>query len=151
MAPFAPSPAAPQESPMKDPYVLFAASLFLGCTLADAQSGPAPAQPQVAAARGASANFQVNVSVTGAEEQGLFAEAVDLYRAGRWSAAYGRFATLADRGHVRSARIALAMFRDGPSLYGLQWEAAPAQLDAWRRAAAHKPADPGPLMVVAAD
>lgn len=148
MAPFAPSPAALQESHMKDPYVLFAASLFLGCTLADAQSGPAAAQPQVAAARGTSASFQVNVSVTGAEESKLFAEAVDLYRAGRWSAAFGGFATLADRGHVRAARIALAMFRDGPSLYGLQWQAAPAQLEGWRRASAHRP-EPGPLLVLA--
>lgn len=132
---------------MKDPYVLFAASLFLGCTLADAQSAaPAAEQPQVAAARGASAAFQVSVNLTGSEENRLFAEAVDLYRAGRWSAAFSSFAALADRGHVRSARIALAMFRDGPNLYGLQWEAAAPQQEAWRRTSAHR-AEPGPALV----
>jgi hypothetical protein len=63
----------------------------------------------------------------------VFADALQLYRHGRFSAAYGRFAQLADTGHVESARIALVMLRHGPDLYDADWTATPAQLAAWER------------------
>ena len=127
---------------MKDPYVLAAASVFLGCTLADAQTSRPEATQPVArtAATATSAPFAVTITLTSADDNRLFAEAVQLYRAGRWSAAYGRFMPLADRGHVRAARIALAMHRDGASLYGVQWDATQEQVQSWQRHAGRKPA-----------
>ena len=113
--------------------------LFLSCAIAAtcfaAAQAFAPMTMSVApAASTATAEIPAAAYVK-AEEQRRFAEAVAQYRAGRWSAAYGRFAALADRGHVRAARIALSMHRDGPTLYGAAWDAAPSQLLAWERAA----------------
>jgi hypothetical protein len=53
------------------------------------------------------------VQASSAEDSRLFAQALQLYRAGRWSAAYADFTTLAARGHARAARIALVMQHDG--------------------------------------
>lgn len=144
MTPFRHAPVeALQETSMKDPYVLVAASLFLGGTLADAQSGSAPvAQPQVAAVPA------VAFSVPAPDDSNRqFAEAVHLYKSGRWSAAYGHFAALADRGHVRASRIALTMFRNGPELYGIQWDATASQLNQWQRFAFRK-GDSGAVIAV---
>lgn len=63
-----------------------------------------------------------------------FREAMRLCRAGHWSAAYGRFAALADEGHVPAARVALAMWQNGHRVYGRDWSAAPSQVEAWEGA-----------------
>lgn len=114
--------------------MFFAAALFMTCILVDAQLG-APAIAQSSAAPQAAP-----APAAAAEEQRQFAEAVRLYRGGRWSGAYGRFMALADRGHARAARIALAMQRDGQAVYGALWDATPGQLEAWQRVAAPAPA-----------
>jgi hypothetical protein len=61
-----------------------------------------------------------------------FDEALELYAQGRWSAAYGRLARLADEGHAEAAGIALLMLSNGPRLYGQPWSASPSQVDHWR-------------------
>lgn len=76
-------------------------------------------------------------------EQG-FEAAMQAYQEGRYPAAYGRFVKLASGGHAEAARIALAMHRYGPQLYGSQWDAAPHQLRDWIAAAS------GPGAAVAA-
>jgi hypothetical protein len=60
-----------------------------------------------------------------------YRHAVRLFRGGRFAAAYGRFAQLADAGHVSSARIALVMVEQGPQLFGSAWDAWPQQLQDW--------------------
>lgn len=60
-----------------------------------------------------------------------FEAAQDLYMQGKWSAAYGYFARLADEGHAQAATIAILMFRYGGSLYGYEWGASQAQVDGW--------------------
>jgi hypothetical protein len=119
--------------------ILVATLLFTGCMLVDAQfaahAGAQPAEAPQASTRSAGA----------AQDRRRFNEAVHLYRSGRWSAAYGRFMVLADRGHARAARIALSMQRDGPSRYDSLWDATPAQLEAWERAAG---AERAPLFVL---
>jgi hypothetical protein len=106
---------------------VIAAAMSIGCAVGFAQSVRTAAAP-VAAERPA--------GVRSAEDQKLFAEAVRLYRSGRWSAAYGRFVALADKGDVASSRIALQMLRHGGELYGTEWAAAPSQVVVWERAAA---------------
>jgi hypothetical protein len=64
-----------------------------------------------------------------------FSEASALYREGRWSGAYGRFAHLADQGHAEAARIAMHMLRMGPTLYQTEWGASQPQIDNWSRMA----------------
>jgi hypothetical protein len=76
--------------------------------------------------------LQANVSPTSREAQDArFREAMHMHKVGRWSAAYGRFAVLADEGYAPAARVALEMLRNGPSVYGTTWTAAPSQLAAW--------------------
>lgn len=60
-----------------------------------------------------------------------FEDAMQHYQDGRWSAAYGRFAALADRGDTESARIALLMLRHGERLYGSEWSATQEQFRRW--------------------
>ena len=79
--------------------------------------------------------LQDGVSPTSHEAQNArFREAMRLHKFGRWSAAYGRFAVLADEGHVPSARVALVMLRNGPTVYGMDWNATPTQVAAWEHA-----------------
>jgi hypothetical protein len=66
-----------------------------------------------------------------AEPQAGFPQAVEAFRDGRRAAAYGRFARLADAGHVPSAQIALVMLRHGDALFGSDWSATPAQQQRW--------------------
>ena len=86
----------------------------------------------------ANASFKVGVrlvTATGAEparSEGM-SEALQLYREGRYSAAYGRFLKLADAGHADAARIAMMMLRHGRDLYGTEWSAAPSQIAQWER------------------
>jgi hypothetical protein len=117
-------------------YILFAAALFVGCTMFEGTLGAAGAEQPMAApvpANSAAAAAPAALPAVSGSDERAFAEAVLLYRAGRWSAAYGRFMALADRGHVRSARIALAMQRDGA--YATPWNATAQQLLEWEHTA----------------
>ncbi len=60
-----------------------------------------------------------------------YADAVQTFRAGRTSVAFGQFVDLAKRGDVDSARIALFLYSYGPVLYGKQWDVLPADVDYW--------------------
>lgn len=62
-----------------------------------------------------------------------YAEAVQEYRAGRWSSAFGRFITLANDGNVESARFALFMQLHGRALYGSDWDASEEDIELWSR------------------
>lgn len=66
-----------------------------------------------------------------ATQLAVYAQAQQDFRSGRRAAAYGRFATLADAGHVPSAQIALVMQRQGAELFGAAWDATPAQQRRW--------------------
>jgi hypothetical protein len=59
-----------------------------------------------------------------------YAEAVQAFQAQRYSAAYGRFAALADDGHAPAALMALALVRYAP-VFGAEWSATPAQMEDW--------------------
>jgi hypothetical protein len=65
----------------------------------------------------------------------LHDDAVEALKEQRYSAAYGRFAALADEGHAASALMALAMVTHGDSTFGAKWYATPGQLKAWTRLA----------------
>jgi len=60
-----------------------------------------------------------------------YQHAIDSFRARRYAAAYGRFASLADAGDVASARIALLMYREGRALFGSDWSATLGQQLRW--------------------
>lgn len=109
---------------MKQLIHLSAAALAVWCIAGYAQS-IAP----VAAGIPAPATAAAAIQTTDIQ----FADALQLYRQGRWSAAYGRFVQLADGGHVESARIALVMVRHGADLYGTEWTATQPQVSAWER------------------
>jgi hypothetical protein len=66
-----------------------------------------------------------------AAQEASYASAVQSFREQRYSAAYGRFARLADAGHAQSAQLALMMFRNGRALFGSDWDATPEQLERW--------------------
>jgi hypothetical protein len=66
-----------------------------------------------------------------ATQLAVYAQAQQDFRNGRRAAAYGRFAALADVGHVPSAQIALVMHRHGAELFGAAWDATPAQQRRW--------------------
>jgi hypothetical protein len=61
----------------------------------------------------------------------LQAEALNAFRAQRYSAAFGRFAALADAGHVPSAEIALVMLRYSTTMFGSDWSASAPQQAGW--------------------
>ena len=69
--------------------------------------------------------------ITGAEHTQRYDDAVHALSTQRYSAAYGRFAALAEEGHAPSALMALAMVRYPPSMAGGEWSATPAQLRRW--------------------
>lgn len=64
-------------------------------------------------------------------QRGSLAQAEQAFREQRYATAYGRLATLADAGHVPSARLALVMHDHGPALFGSDWAATPAQQRRW--------------------
>jgi len=70
-----------------------------------------------------------------AEDDFIYRQALEFYGDGHWSAAFGRFAALAERGHPDAARIALMMVRYGPELYRSAWTVTPGQLVRWQEAA----------------
>lgn len=65
------------------------------------------------------------------EQTQKYDDAMHALRAQRYSAAYGRFAALADQGHAPSALMALAMVTYRPTLVDREWSATPAQLRRW--------------------
>jgi hypothetical protein len=100
-----------------------AAVLAIGCAAAGAQSAHTVT---------AAAPLSVTVRLLpAAAQEDMYADALRLYREGRWSAAYGRFLRLADGGNADAARIALMMLRHGHDLYGTEWTAAPSQVAQW--------------------
>ena len=102
--------------------LLLAAAVLACCATAQAQWKEPVAQgaPALASAKEA--------------QDARFREAMRLHRAGRWSAAYGRFVALADEGHVPASRVALEMLRNSRKVYGTDWSAAPMQVAGWERA-----------------
>lgn len=62
------------------------------------------------------------MQVLSPEQAKVEAEALNAFRQRRYSAAFGRFAELADAGHVPSAEIALMMSRHGATLFGSEWD-----------------------------
>lgn len=65
----------------------------------------------------------------------MHARAVELFRQGRFPEAYGRFIELANAGHPSSARHALWMCEQGPTLFGSDWDCAPHEVEDWARTA----------------
>jgi hypothetical protein len=63
----------------------------------------------------------------------LHARAVESFRQGRFPQAYGRFINLANAGHPASARYALWMCEQGPTLFGKDWDCAPHEVEDWNR------------------
>jgi hypothetical protein len=59
-------------------------------------------------------------------------DAQQAFRAGRWAAAYGRFAALADRGDAPAAQVALLMATQGPALFGSHWSVSEGQRRRWQ-------------------
>jgi hypothetical protein len=66
------------------------------------------------------------------EQTRRYDDAVQELSTQRYSAAYGRFAALAEEGHAPSALMALAMVTYRPSMSGAaQWSVTSAQLQRW--------------------
>lgn len=80
-------------------------------------------------------------SVSVAEQ--LHGQALSSFRQARFPEAYGRFIMLADAGHAPSARMALWMYQNGPSVFGKDWDSSQEQLTAWAQLAG----EPAPTMV----
>ncbi|KNZ31225.1 MAG: hypothetical protein AD742_18730 [Methylibium sp. NZG] len=95
--------------------------------------GAVVALVQVAALQSAALRAQENGPpvLPPAVQREVYEQATSEFRAQRYAAAYGRFARLADSGHVPSACIALLMVRDGQVLFRNQWYATPDQLRRW--------------------
>jgi len=73
----------------------------------------------------------------------LHADALQAFHEQRYSAAYGRFAALADDGHAPSAVMALTMASQGAAVFGSDWSATPGQLQHWSALAAREVRDRG--------
>jgi hypothetical protein len=69
--------------------------------------------------------------------------ALESFRQGRFPEACGRFVDLANAGHPASARYALWMCEQGPSLFGKDWDCAPHEIEDWAIAARHEVAPAG--------
>jgi hypothetical protein len=82
----------------------------------------------------------------GTEHTQTYDDAVHALSTQRYSAAYGRFAALADQGHAPSALMALAMVTYRPSMSGAQWSATPAQLQRWSALVAREVHEGGSLI-----
>jgi len=81
-----------------------------------------------AATFGLAAPAQANASRIADRE---FAEAVQQFKQGRRSHAFGMFIALANRGDIDAARIALFMHSYGPTLWGAHWEAGEEDVEYW--------------------
>ena len=97
-------------------------TLFSACAVCAAlfAAQPAMARPQ-----------DSRLETLSSAQQTMYSFAVELFREHRYAAAYGRFARLADAGHAPSAQLALVMFRNGPTLFGSEWDATPEQVEHW--------------------
>jgi hypothetical protein len=73
----------------------------------------------------------VHAQTTQTGSAAAFSEAMGYYKLGKWAFAYGRFVALANRDHADAARIALFMYRFGPSLYSAEWDASTEQIEHW--------------------
>jgi hypothetical protein len=60
-----------------------------------------------------------------------FGHAMEHYEANHWQSAFEQFSALADEGHGRSARMALEMWRNGPTLFGQTFAAGTYQRRHW--------------------
>lgn len=67
------------------------------------------------------------------------AEARQLYDEGRWTLAWERFASLADRGDVDSARMVIRMTRFGPQLFQQTWTPTQDRMAKWHVVASGQP------------
>lgn len=76
-------------------------------------------------------------AVTGTTIESDYADAVQALSSGRSSEAFGRFRSLANRGDVDSARIALFMHMYGASIYGKHWDALPRDTAYWQQLASN--------------
>jgi hypothetical protein len=102
--------------------IRFSHPTLLACILAVAMAGAAvaaPAQPS-------------HDATEQAAQRAAYDQAVELFRAGRHAAAYGRLMPLADAGHVPSAHLSLLMVNHGKALFGTEWSATEAQQARWR-------------------
>lgn len=73
----------------------------------------------------------VGTATLNAKQRAVHDRAVDSFRAQHYAAAYGRFAELADAGHVPSARLAVAMLHNGAALFNSEWSASLDQQRRW--------------------
>jgi hypothetical protein len=73
----------------------------------------------------------IQTTTLSAVQRASYAHAVQSFREQRYAAAYGRFARLADAGHVPSAQLALVMYGSGPALFGTDWYATLGQQRNW--------------------
>ena len=91
----------------------------------------APGVAVVVAAAAAPARDQPLAAAGAPPPAQRYDEASRLFREGRFAAAYGRAAALADSGHLPSAQLALVMHDQGQSLFGSAWSASPEQRRRW--------------------
>jgi hypothetical protein len=78
-----------------------------------------------------------------------YTQALQDYRAGRWSSAFGRMIPLANNGNVEAARIALFMQQHGRLLYNSDWEASEEDIELWSKMTGVRP--PGQVERVASN
>lgn len=95
-----------------------------------ATAGAAGGLPSNGAAQRATLDGYRQASL-GKPAQQVYDDAVAAFRVGRYPTAYGRFAALADAGHVPSAQAALFMLRHGVLLFGSAWSASEDQATYW--------------------
>ena len=78
-------------------------------------------------------------AASAAHAERMHTRAVDSFRQGRFSEAYGRFVELANLQHRDSARYAMWMCEHGPALFGKQWDCAPHEMEDWTRSVSAGP------------
>ena len=69
-------------------------------------------------------------------QRNRFELAMSRYERCHWQQAFTLLAMLADEGHAQAARTALLMHSHGPTMYGLEFAAAPERRGRWLSAAA---------------
>ena len=100
-----------------------ATALCVAAALATAQAG----SPHDAA----SPTHATAADETTGEPDARFQEAMLAYERNHWSLAFLLLSALADSGHPESARIAVQMWRHGPTLYGREFIASARQVERW--------------------
>ena len=112
------------------PWPAAALTALLAVSGARAQT---PAQAPALAAAGAASAAQTSIAQPMAGVSERFAEALAAYERNHWREAHRLLVLLADDGHAEAARMALLMWRHGPSLYGQPFAASAAQVERWTR------------------